>query len=146
MYQQSSVLPMTARPEAAVPFVATPGARSGATAMIAVTIQRLEEIVDQETMALRSGKTVNLKEFNDRKSQALLELTRASRQMQGGSPDPALAKLVGALKVKLAVNQAALKMHLEAVREISTSLSDAIRQAESDGTYTQAISSSARRL
>ena len=146
MYQQSSVLPMTARPEAAVPFVATPGARSGAMAMIAVTIQRLEEIVDQETMALRSGKTVNLKEFNDRKSQALLELTRASRQMQGGSPDPALAKLVGALKVKLAVNQAALKMHLEAVREISTSLSDAIRQAESDGTYTQAISSSARRL
>ncbi len=145
MYQQSSVLPMTARPEAAVPFAAAPGAR-GATAMIAVTIQRLEEIVDQETMALRSGKTVNLKEFNDRKSQALLELTRASRQMQGGAPDPALAKLVGALKVKLAVNQAALKMHLEAVREISTSLSDAIRQAESDGTYTQAISSSARRL
>jgi len=146
MYQQSSVLPMTARPEAAVPFAAAPGTRSGTTAMIAVTIQRLEEIVDQETMALRSGKAVNLKEFNDRKSQALLELTRASRQMQGAGPDPALAKLVGALKVKLAVNQAALKMHLEAVREISTSLSDAIRQAESDGTYTQAISSSARRL
>jgi hypothetical protein len=145
MYQPSSV-PMTARPEAAVPFVAAPGTRSGAMAMIAVTIQRLEEIVDQETMALRAGKTVNLKEFNDRKSQALLELTRASRQMQGGGADPALAGLVGSLKVKLAVNQAALKMHLEAVREISTSLSDAIRQAESDGTYTQAISSSARRL
>lgn len=145
MYQPSTA-PMTARPETGVPFVAQPGARSGGTAVIAVTIQRLEEIVDQETTALRGGKTVDLKEFNNRKSQALLELTRALRQVQGAGPDPALAGLVGTLKVKLAVNQAALQMHLEAVREISTSLSDAIRQAESDGTYTQAISSSARRL
>ncbi|MCC7253296.1 flagellar protein FlgN [Hyphomicrobium sp.] len=113
--------------------------------MLEISIQRLEEIVDQETLALRTRKAINLKDFNDRKSQALLELTRSLRHVQGTSPDPALAARVGALKVKLAVNQAALKVHLEAVREISTSLSDAIRHAESDGTYTQSISSAGRR-
>lgn len=113
--------------------------------MLEVSLQRLEEIVDQETHALRTRKVVNLKEFNDRKSQALLELTRSLRQVQGSGPDPALTQRVGNLKVKLAVNQAALKVHLEAVREISTSIADAIRQSESDGTYTQAISSAVPR-
>lgn len=145
MYQQSSATMPAARMDGASQFAAAPRARSAAAPMIEVTIQRLEEIIDQETLALRSRKAVNLKEFNDRKSQALLELTRSLRQMQGVASDPALAARVGSLKVKLAVNQAALKVHLEAVREISTSLSDAIRQAESDGTYTQAISSTARR-
>lgn len=112
--------------------------------MLETSIQRLEEIVDQETYALRARKAIDLKEFNDRKSQALLELTRSLRLVQGSGPDPALAARVGTLKVKLAVNQAALKVHLEAVREISNSLADAIRQAESDGTYTQAISSARR--
>lgn len=145
MYQQSSATMPAARMDGASQFSQAPGVRGGAAPMIEVTIQRLEEIIDQETLALRSRKAINLKEFNDRKSQALLELTRSLRQMQGVQSDPALAARVGSLKVKLAVNQAALKVHLEAVREISTSLSDAIRQAESDGTYTQAISSAARR-
>ncbi len=139
MYQQSFAATPAARPEGASPVA------RGPAPMLEVTIQRLEEIVDQETLALRSRKAVNLKEFNDRKSQALLELTRSLRHVQGGAPDPALAARVGSLKVKLAINQAVLKVHLEAVREISTSIADAIRQAESDGTYTQTISSAVRR-
>lgn len=123
---------------------APPSAVRSAAPMLETSIQRLEEIVDQETHALRTRQAIDLKEFNDRKSQALLELTRSLRLVQGSGPDPALAVRVGTLKVKLAINQAALKVHLDAVREISTSLADAIRQAESDGTYTQAISSSRR--
>ncbi|MBL8847784.1 MAG: flagellar protein FlgN [Hyphomicrobium zavarzinii] len=108
--------------------------------MLEVSIQRLEEIVDQETAALRDRKAIDLKDYNDRKSQALLELTRSLRNMQGAVPNPTLAARVGSLRAKLAANQHMLKLHLEAVREISTSLSDAIRQSESDGTYTRAIS------
>jgi hypothetical protein len=132
-------------PSAAPPAAAPGVARSALVPMLEVTIQRLEEIVDQETVALRSRKAVNLKEFNDRKSQALLELTRSLRHVQGMGADAALAERVGTLKVKLAVNQAALKVHLEAVREISTAISDAIRHADSDGTYTQSISSGSKR-
>ncbi|WP_244534628.1 hypothetical protein [Hyphomicrobium sp. CS1GBMeth3] len=145
MYQPSAPTMQPSRPEAA-PFTAAPQAPRGAVVpTLEISLQRLEEIVDQETHALRTRKAINLKEFNDRKSQALLELTRSLRHIQGVGSDPALTARVGALKVKLAVNQAALKVHLEAVREVSTSIADAIRQAESDGTYTQAISSAVRR-
>lgn len=112
---------------------------------IELSIQRLEDILVQETDALRERKVINLKDFNDRKSQALLELTRLLRTLQGGEPSPEVAQRVAALRSKLALNQAVLKLHLEAVREISTTLSDAIRNADSDGTYTPAISAYARR-
>ncbi len=113
--------------------------------IIDISIQRLEEVVEQETAALRSGQQVDLKGFNDRKNQALLELTRWMRNISGVGANPELAARIAGLKEKLAVNQAVLSLHLEAVREISTSMSDAIQQSESDGTYTQAISSAAAR-
>ena len=118
-----------------------PQGTSQPVTMLEISIQRLEEIVDQETTALKQRESIDLKAFNDRKSQALLELSRWMRNMASVGADPALAARIGALKEKLAVNQAVLKLHLEAVREISTSMADAIRQSESDGTYTQAISS-----
>lgn len=103
---------------------------------IEVVLQRLEEIVDQETAALRSRKAVDLKEFNDRKSHALLDLSRALKQMQaGGKPQPQIERRLGELRVKLEENRRVLRIHLDAVREVSTRLSDAIRDQESDGTY-----------
>ncbi|AHB47754.1 hypothetical protein W911_03985 [Hyphomicrobium nitrativorans NL23] len=119
---------------------------SAPISMLEIAIQRLEEIVDQETKALKQRETIDLKGFNDRKSQALLELTRWMRNISGVEANPQIAARIGALKEKLLVNQAVLKLHLEAVREISASMADAIRQSESDGTYTQAISSAYRQL
>ncbi|MFA5950148.1 MAG: hypothetical protein WC807_07680 [Hyphomicrobium sp.] len=110
-----------------------------------VTIQRLEEVIEQETTTLRSGVSVNIEAFNVRKSQALLELTRLLRQVQGGPPNEQLVKRVESLQAKLAVNRAVLKMHLEAVREISSTLADAIREADSDGTYTPSTYAAGRR-
>jgi hypothetical protein len=115
-------------------------ARASLLPMVEISIQRLEEIVEQETFALKNRQAINLKDYNDRKSQALLELTRTLRNVQSLGSNPELLERIGSLKKKLAANQAMLKLHLEAVREISTSLSDAIRHSESDGTYTQAIS------
>ncbi|HRO50522.1 MAG TPA: flagellar biosynthesis protein FlgN [Hyphomicrobium sp.] len=128
-----------------------PGLPAGAggsapVSMLEISLQRLEEIVDQETTALKQRETIDLKAFNDRKSQALLELTRWMRNMSGVEATPEIAARIGALKEKLLVNQAVLKLHLEAVREISASMADAIQQSESDGTYTQAISAAYRPL
>lgn len=142
MYQRPVIPAQTAGAASAVGALASAGAGRGGpvVSMIEVSLQRLEEIVDQETAALKARKAINLKDFNDRKSQALLELTRMLRTVQGAEGGPDVAKRVGSLKAKLVINQQALKVHLEAVREISTTLSDAIRHADSDGTYTQAIS------
>ena len=105
--------------------------------LVESAIERLEEAVDQETAALRARVSFDLKEFNDRKSMGLLELTRAMRQIEGTPPDQALtARLVG-LRDKLDVNSAVLKLHLDAVREVSATMAEAIRDADSDGTYSR---------
>ena len=101
-------------------------------------VERLEEIVDQETAALKARVVVDLNDFSNRKSQGLLDLNRALRGLEGRTGKTVLARLAG-LRVKLEANQAALKTHLEAVREVASVLSDAIRDSESDGTYTPAI-------
>jgi hypothetical protein len=98
-------------------------------------IERLEEVVDEETAALESSAGINLADFNNRKSQGLLELNRALRSHDGLARDKAaLARLAG-LRAKLGANRAVLKTHLDAVREVATVLADAIRDTESDGTY-----------
>lgn len=102
-------------------------------------IDRLETVVDQETTALRNRSHANLREFNNRKSQGLLELSRSLKFFQTAPPSNAVLERLAGLREKLDVNQAVLKLHLDAVREISSTMSDAIRDAESDGTYSPSI-------
>ena len=114
--------------------------KTAAGGALETIIQRLEEVVDQETAALRSRKPVDLKEFNDRKSHALLDLSRALRQVQtSGTNQARLKDRLAQLRAKLEVNRRVLQMHLEAVREVSTTLADAIREQDSDGTYSPSV-------
>jgi hypothetical protein len=107
-------------------------------------IQRLEETLDQETAALQEHKVIDLKVFNDRKNHALLELSRALRNISQGPENLALTAQLSSLKGKLEENRRVLKIHLEAVREISTVLSDRIRDADSDGTYSHVLKTVAK--
>jgi hypothetical protein len=109
-----------------------------AQSLVAKAVERLEEVIDQETAALRSRTAVDLREFNDRKSHGLLELTRVMRHAEGTAPDQALLQRLSSLRAKLETNRAVLKMHLDAVLEVSTVMADAMRNADSDGTYSQA--------
>ncbi len=128
-----------------MPVSADTRARVPVAPLIEPSIMRLEEVIDQETEALRSRKSVDLKGFNERKGQALLELTRLLRHVQGGAGNPQLQARMASVRAKLEVNRALLKMHLEAVREIAETLSDAIRNAESDGTYSHTVLANSRR-
>lgn len=114
------------------------GARPGDGPLVQA-LARLEAVVDAETAALRSRAAVDLKDFNDRKSQGLLELTRALRLFDIASADKAMLDRLAALREKLAANRAVLGTHLEAVREVATVVADAMREAESDGTYSVSI-------
>jgi hypothetical protein len=137
----------------ASPFQPSSAVRPGAPALLSGeplpvflplerAIERLEEVVDQETAALRSRAGVDLADFNNRKSQGLLDLNRALRSHDGLARDKAaLARLAG-LRTKLDANRAVLKTHLDAVREVATVLADAIRDTESDGTYSPGFRSS----
>ena len=132
--------PSQPAPAGATAAVASERGRPVASGAIEIVIQRLEEVVDQETAALKSRKQVDLKDFNDRKSHALLDLSRALRQMQAGGANQAYLKnRLAELRAKLEVNRRVLQMHLEAVREVSTTLADAIREQDSDGTYSPSV-------
>jgi hypothetical protein len=102
-------------------------------------VERLGAVLDQETAALRNHVAVDLSEFNDRKSQGLLDLNRALRLFEGGPVDQATLTRLSDLRVKLESNTSVLRLHLEAVREISDVMANAIRDAESDGTYSASI-------
>lgn len=103
--------------------------------------KRLASVVDKETEALRRGSQVDLKAFNSLKSLALVELNRAMQLLGGAKPEASTIRLLESLNVKLETNRRVLKLHLEAVNEIADIISDSIRQADSDGTYTLAFRS-----
>src|SRR5262245_4329106 len=118
--------------------------KAAAFATIENTAERLEQVIDQETAALKARTGLDLKDFNDRKSLGLLELTRAMRHIEGATPEPALVARLSRLRDKLEINRAALKIHLDAVKEISGIVAEAMRNAESDGTYSPSIRGAAR--
>ena len=106
-------------------------------------IDRIEAVAESETAALRQFKAIDLNDFNNRKSQLLLEMTRAIRALGGQTPDAAIAVRLSTLRDKLAANQSVLATHLKAAREITSLVAETIRDSESDGTYTNALSRTA---
>lgn len=104
-------------------------------AALSDSIARLEEVVDEETAALASRRALDLVEFNKRKSMSLLELTRISRALTGKMLGAELGGRLNRVSDKLQRNQELLRNHLLAAQEVARLISDALRQQESDGTY-----------
>ncbi|WP_321340753.1 hypothetical protein [Breoghania sp.] len=102
-----------------------------------IAIQRANDAVTAETKALRQSVRVDLRDFERRKSQALLDLTRAGENLAEGPFGQDLAEQLGTLRSNLNDNMQLLSTHLHAVREISEMISRSLIEAESDGTYTR---------
>ncbi|CAN5119454.1 hypothetical protein BH10PSE7_BH10PSE7_31040 [soil metagenome] len=109
-------------------------------ALVLEAIDRIEALVESETSALQTFKAIDLQDFNNRKNQLLLEMTRAVRALNGAPPDAPVTGRLKGLREKLAGNQAVLAMHLRAAREITNLVADTIRDSESDGTYSNSAS------
>lgn len=105
-----------------------------ASAAMAGALDRLEEIIAQETATMEARLPVDLPDLNRRKSCSLLELMRITRTMPA-EPDGALKTRLDGLKTKLKRNRSLLKLHLDAAREIGDLLVGALGEADSDGTY-----------
>lgn len=122
---------------APVPALASPAPVPEVASLIS-SLDRLEQVIDQETAALEARSALDLNEVNRLKSRSLLELSRAVRHLPE-RVEPELQGRLSELKRKLQRNCEVLAMHLQAAREISTILNGALRAAESDGTYTTAL-------
>lgn len=110
-----------------------------ARALVTSVIQRVEECLDEETSALDASPNFDLKASNDRKSQGLVDLNQAMRRLKSTDVNEDLQMRIQMFRKKLAINLRKIRLHLEAVKEITAVLSDAIQNAESDGTYTRQI-------
>lgn len=130
-----------ARPQAAIgqhPVQATVAATAILTAQAEDIIDRLCHVLNQETEALRTGGDADLKEFTERKSRLMLELRHATADVALTPSDPTPAALEK-LRQHLAENQKLLDLHMRAVREISDIVAEAIKDSDSDGTYSMQI-------
>ncbi len=98
-------------------------------------IERLTATIEEETDKLENRAQVDFDSFSQRKNRGLLELTRAMRVTQGIEFDPRVVAHLTRLRASLVRNQAALQMHLDAVREVSAIIAKSIQEVELDGTY-----------
>ena len=103
--------------------------------MLMKSLNRLEETLDTETSALMARDLSNLEEFNRRKSQCLLEISRIVRTADVHALDPKATKRLQDLQGKIERNQNILRRHMQAVEEVASIISNAIQHAESDSTY-----------
>jgi FlgN protein. len=107
--------------------------------MLVKSLERLEETIEAETAALLAHVPIDHQEFNRRKSQSLLELTRLVRHLRDETMRQDLVERLQSLKTRLDHNHAVLEMNLRAVQEVATIISEAIQSSESDGTYSAGI-------
>ncbi len=101
-------------------------------------IDRLEEVVQTETAALEQHIVSDLAAFTRKKSQILLEVTRLARLVKSPTANVRIDDRLMSLKTSLAQNRDTLEIHLRAARELNEIISDTVRDAESDGTYSSA--------
>lgn len=110
--------------------------RSGGFDACLRAIERMEEVIGEETDALRQNRAIDLSDFNRRKSHGLLELTRSIRGLEhNAEAREVIEPRLQPLRVKLAENGAVLRHHLEAVQGVAAILARTISDNESDGTY-----------
>jgi hypothetical protein len=98
-------------------------------------LARLDEVLQEETEALRRQDTAELAQFFQRKSQGLLELANAQRSLGNAPIGEAARAALASVRRSLEVNRDVLKLHLDAASELIDVFSQAIRDSESDGTY-----------
>jgi len=106
-----------------------------AEAILKAAIHRALNVVEAETRALRDGGGTDLKAFEYRKSQALLDLSRARQSVSSTALGQEIRDLLESLRVSLKDNMQLLSRHLAAVKEIADLVAQSMLDAESDGTY-----------
>jgi hypothetical protein len=121
-------------------FEATEAVRSEEVRGLLAAIRRLESVVEEETLALTTGTKIDFDDFSSRKSRSMLEFVRMMRVPIHLGDETEVTEEIRQLRRKLERNRAILEMHYEAVREVATIIVRAIKEVESDGTYSATAS------
>ena len=108
---------------------------SGALGMILPVFERLRQAVVAENRELTSSRMVDYQAHSQKKSQGLLELNRLRAALASVGADPKARAALTDLSVELDINRRLLQVQLKAAQTVSSLLARAIREGQSDGTY-----------
>lgn len=113
----------------------TPAAQA-TLAMALPIVKRLRDTVAAENEDIAKGRRVAYETYSLRKNQALLELNRLASALGGAVAGGALGEALADLVATLEVNRQALGVQLKASAAVTEIIAKAIREGQSDGTYT----------
>ena len=108
-------------------------------AMILPVVGRLRMAVGAENRELGQSRTVDYLTHSARKSQGLLELNRLRLALATARAHPAARAALADLSAELDINRRLLHVQLRAAQTVSGILARAIREGQSDGTYSSHI-------
>ncbi len=101
-------------------------------------MDRLDVVIAGETRALARHDHRGLAEAARQKRQGLLELERLMRSLKGTIPSADITMRLARFREAVGANQAALRIELDAAEAVAAIVTRAMRDLESDGTYSRA--------
>lgn len=104
-------------------------------ARIGNVLGRLEALLDLENSKIGKDTSFDIAASSTQKSRCLYEMTTLLKNSSPGDIRPEHKELLNSVQEKLATNKRKLETHMEAVRDITGMLKDAVKTAEDDGTY-----------
>jgi hypothetical protein len=108
-------------------------------AMILPVVGRLRMAVGAENRDLAQRRVVDYRTHSARKSQGLLELNRLRMALATARTHPAARAALADLLGELDINRRLLHVQLRAAQTVSGILARAIRDGQSDGTYSSHV-------
>jgi hypothetical protein len=109
----------------------------GTDAALAV-VKRLLQTLQSENAELSLNRSmIDHSEYNLRKSQALLALNRCAPKLVCADSNPTLQTALKDVLVELETNHRLLATQLQAAQSVAAIIARAIREVQSDGTYTR---------
>ena len=97
-------------------------------------IDRLRMVIEKETAEVLGRQRVDYDAYSAAKSRGLLEISRLLPTLDVSS-SPALIHALRQLETSIIESEKVLSVHLAAAKTISGLISQAMREAQSDGTY-----------
>lgn len=101
-------------------------------------MDRLDIVIADETRALARHDHRGLAEAARQKRQGLLELERLMRSLKGAIPSAEITTRLAKFREALDADKAALRIELDAAEAVAAIITRAMRDLESDGTYSRA--------
>jgi hypothetical protein len=126
---------MTYTPTAPATATTATQLQPGQQSSLHTVISRLGTFIELETEQIQTDKKFDFGASSEKKSRLLFELNRACRGIDFAALDRSVLHELSRLKQALAKNEARIKAHLSAVREVSDIMVTILRNEEADGTY-----------